>query len=180
MWKRPLRGVVLAAALAGCGGAEAPQIGAPEPSVTDPACPVEVPGTSVSVEDTETGAALVFVTTGDEAAVRQRAGEMARIHNEHHASMGPLPTGNETAEAAGHEHHHHHHGAEGAHGGQAEHGAHAGGGISIHSRADVDAVPGGARVMFIPIPGQAAVLRDELVAHARKLSSGRCATESPK
>ena len=39
----------------------------------DPACPVLVAGTSASVEDTNDGGALVFVTTGDVAQVRKRA-----------------------------------------------------------------------------------------------------------
>jgi hypothetical protein len=46
-------------------------------TVSDPTCPVEVPGTSVTVEDTDKGAALVFVTTGDVAQVRERAKQLA-------------------------------------------------------------------------------------------------------
>ena len=37
-------------------------------------------GTSITVEDTTGGAALVFVTTGDAAAVRTRATAFARMH----------------------------------------------------------------------------------------------------
>lgn len=57
----------------------------------DPSCPVSVPGTSVNVEDTDTGAALVFVTTGDVAELRKRVSAMAQMHNEHHGAMGALP-----------------------------------------------------------------------------------------
>lgn len=53
---------------------------------------------SVTVEDTDRGAALVFVTTGDVNEVRKRVAAMKDMHNEHHAAMGPLPTG---AEASG-------------------------------------------------------------------------------
>lgn len=49
----------------------------------DPSCPLEVPGTSVTVEDTATGAALVFVTTGDTAELGKRASAFAEMHNKH-------------------------------------------------------------------------------------------------
>lgn len=56
----------------------------PAPAVDDdPSCPLVVPGTSVSVEDTNEGAALVFVTTGDPLAVRARAAALAQMHNQH-------------------------------------------------------------------------------------------------
>jgi hypothetical protein len=48
-------------------------------------CPMEVPGATVRAEDIETGAALVFVTSGiyggDIADLRRRVREMADIHN---------------------------------------------------------------------------------------------------
>ncbi|MBS1119664.1 MAG: hypothetical protein H6Q90_1892 [Deltaproteobacteria bacterium] len=53
----------------------------------DPTCPVVVAGTSVSVEDTDQGAAFVFITTGDVAAVRSRASALAAMH-EAHPQMG--------------------------------------------------------------------------------------------
>lgn len=46
----------------------------------DPSCPLLVPGTTVSVEDTNNGAALVFVTTGDPLGVRARAAKLAEMH----------------------------------------------------------------------------------------------------
>jgi hypothetical protein len=49
----------------------------------DPSCPLEVPGTSLTVEDTATGAALVFVTTGDAAELSKRAQAFAEMHNKH-------------------------------------------------------------------------------------------------
>jgi hypothetical protein len=49
----------------------------------DPSCPLEVPGTSLTVEDTATGAALVFVTTGDAAELGKRAAAFAAMHNQH-------------------------------------------------------------------------------------------------
>ncbi|HEY4056199.1 MAG TPA: hypothetical protein VGM39_06295 [Kofleriaceae bacterium] len=49
----------------------------------DPTCPLSVPGTSISVEDTNDGPALVFVTTGDEAAVRHAGQALADMYNAH-------------------------------------------------------------------------------------------------
>jgi hypothetical protein len=72
--------------LAACGGKPAPKPTepmAPTAKTDDPTCPLVVPGTSVSVEDTPTGAALLFVTTGDAAAVRTRAVALAAMHNKH-------------------------------------------------------------------------------------------------
>ena len=155
----------------------------------DPSCPVAVPGTSVAVQDADGGAALVFTTTGDVAAVRQRAREMARMHNETHAKMGPLPTGD--AAGGGHPQRGHDHGAMGgataASGGDhsthsggdhgtagGEHSGHAGGMIQIHSHAVAEDIEGGVRVVFHPEPKQQAALREELAKHAKHLSAGRC------
>lgn len=52
-------------------------------TTSDPSCPLEVPGTSISVEDTANGAALVFVTTGDAAQVRTRANAFVTMHAKH-------------------------------------------------------------------------------------------------
>ena len=74
----------LAVALVACSHSPPPAAPAPAaPATDDPTCPLVVPGTTVSVEDAPDGAALVFVTTGDAAAVRVRAGALARLHNDH-------------------------------------------------------------------------------------------------
>jgi len=71
---------VLVLVLAACGHAAGPA-STPAPVVAgDPTCPVEVPGTSVTVEDTPTGGALVFVTTGDVADLRARCAKFAMVH----------------------------------------------------------------------------------------------------
>lgn len=159
----------------------------------DLSCPVAVPGTSVAAQDADGGAALVFTTTGDVAAVRQRAREMARMHNEMHAKMGPLPTGDAPSGGDGHSHGGHEHGGMGgnqeasagdhsAHGGTDhsahkagdEHGGHAGGMIQVHSHAMAEDIEGGARIVFHPAPDQQTALRDELAKHAQHLSAGRC------
>jgi len=82
-------------AIAACGGKAAPasqtnsQSMAPA-SAGDPTCPLEVPGTSLAVEDTANGAALVFVTTGDAPAVRTRATAFADMHNKHDGPEGAM------------------------------------------------------------------------------------------
>jgi hypothetical protein len=67
-------------ALAACGHAAPPLAPAPAAAHDDPTCPVAVPGTSVTVEDTPTGGALVFVTTGNADELRARADKFAMVH----------------------------------------------------------------------------------------------------
>jgi hypothetical protein len=78
--------------IAACGGSQAAKTTAPQPTAKsdDPTCPLLVPGTSMSVEDTSTGAALVFVTTGDAAAVRTRAVALAAMHNKRDGSASSM------------------------------------------------------------------------------------------
>jgi hypothetical protein len=83
---RILLGLVFA--LAACGGKQPAPSNPTPPTPTsstagDPTCPLEVPGTSLTVEDTATGAALVFVTTGDAAELGKRAQAFAAMHNTH-------------------------------------------------------------------------------------------------
>lgn len=69
----------------------------------DPTCPLLVPGTSVSVEDTAEGPAFVFVTTGDVAGVRTRGTALAAMHNGKSGpagAMGMAISGASTATAA--------------------------------------------------------------------------------
>lgn len=160
----------------------------------DPSCPVTVAGTSVNVEDTDTGAALVFVTTGDVAEVRKRVSTMAEMHNDHHGSMGPLPDG--TGGGGGHEGHdmskmgsgstgHEGHdmskmgsGAAGHEGHDmskmGKHAGHAGGMIGVHSKATSAEVPGGAKIAFIANGGDVGKLQTELRMHAQHFASGTC------
>lgn len=134
----------------------------------DPACPVAVSGTSVTVEDTDTGAALVFVTTGDVADLRKRAAAMAQKHNEHHAAMGPLPDGMDAS--GGHEHHHGH---DADH---ANHANHGGGGsmIGVHSKATPVDVEGGIKIAFISGAADIGKLQGELRMHAKHYAAGTC------
>lgn len=141
-------------------------------SAGDPSCPVAVPGTSVTVEDTDTGAALVFVTTGDVAELRRRVSEIATMHNEEHGKMGPLPTGTETSA--------HDHSAHGGHAGPGEaasggeHAGHAGGMISVHSKAEASGIDGGARLVFVVSSADVGKIQEELRMHAQHMASGTC------
>ena len=172
-----LRPFTLAFALAACGGSSQPA--APkQPTVTtaaDPSCPVTVPGTSVSVEDTNTGAALVFVTTSDVVELRKRVATMAQMHNDQHSAMGPLPDG--TAAEGGHAGHDM--GGGGGHtghdmGGGGSHAGHAGGMITVHSKAGASDVEGGAKIAFTANGADVAKLQGELRMHAQHFSSGSC------
>lgn len=172
--------------LAACGGSSSPKVTTTPAESTAPAddpCPMTIAGTSVAVEDSPVGGALVFATTGDVAALRARVRAWADAHNAHHEAMGPLPTGEEAASAGGHDHH----GGHGGHGGHADHGGgghagHGGGGgpmsIAIHSRATAVEVDGGARLELTAFPDQIGAMRDELRAHAEHLAMGHCAMPS--
>ncbi|MDX2089683.1 MAG: hypothetical protein SFX73_17640 [Kofleriaceae bacterium] len=191
-----LPAVFLSLAIAACGGtAKSTPATTPAPrSATvdsnDPSCPVAVPGTSVTVEDASSGAALVFVTTGDVGAVRQRANAMASMHNDHHSSMGSLPdgkvgghdmsghAGHDMSGHAGHDMSGHAGHDMSGHAGHdmkgGEHAGHAGGMIGVHSKAEVSDIDGGAKISFIANGADVAKLQSELRMHARHLSAGTC------
>lgn len=165
--------------VAACGGSSPSKVTTtpadPVPAASD--CPMDLPGTSVTVEETTTGGALVFVTTGDVAVLREHIGAWMEKHNAHHGAMGPLPTGDEQP-SGGHDHHDHH-GGGGEHGG-GEHAGHGGGGewqtmIGVHSRATSGEIDGGVRLELITFPDQIGALRDELRGHVAHLSSSGCA-----
>ena len=166
-----------ALALGACGGSSQPAATTPPApaAAADPTCPVEVAGTSVSVEDTSTGAAMVFVTTGDVAELRTRVTAMAAKHNEHHGAMGALPDGTGGgSEHAGHDMGAMHGGGE--HAGHDMSGMHGGGGmIMMHSKAEAADIEGGIKVMFTVAPTDVAKIQAELRMHAQHLAGGTCA-----
>jgi len=184
-----LSALLLSLALAACGGSSKGS------STTQPAkpaqagdsmCPVEVPGTSVTVEDTATGAAFVFVTTGDAGELRRRVAAMAKMHNDHHASMGAMPDGT-GAGGGGHEGHDmsgHDMGGHEGHdmGGHEGHdmsghdmGGHGGMMIMMHSKATATDVQGGARLELTVDPANVGKLQGEMRMHAQHMSAGTCA-----
>ena len=184
-----LPALFLLVSLAACGGATSSTTTATttpsaSPTSSDPSCPVDVPGTSVSVEDASTGAALVFVTTGDVSELRRRVNAMASMHNDHHGSMGALPDGNDAG--GGHAGHdmsgHAGHGGTGhdagGHAGHdmsgGTHAGHAGGMIGVHSKAAASEVDGGAKISFVANSADVAKLQSELRMHAQHFSAGTC------
>jgi hypothetical protein len=78
-----MRFLAVLALIAGCKGDPKPTTptGDPKPAADDPSCPLVVDGTSISAEDAEGGAAFVFVTTGDAAAVKARVAKLVELHN---------------------------------------------------------------------------------------------------
>jgi hypothetical protein len=92
-----MRGVALITALAACTSPPAPAPPEPAPPAEPAppralaaaalACPIRVPGTSLHVEDTDDGAAMVFVTSGDVASLRSQIFAMADLHNRIFAAL---------------------------------------------------------------------------------------------
>ena len=174
----------LIAFAAACGGSKlSAQDTKPRSIVAnDASCPVAVPGTSVTVEDANNGAALVFVTTGDVAELRKRVDAMAKMHNDHHGSMGALPDGKD--EHAGHDmsgHAGHDMGSGSGHdmGGHdmSGHAGHAGGMIGVHSKATASEISGGVKLLFVSGGGEVVKLQGELRMHAQHMASGSCSME---
>jgi hypothetical protein len=169
--------LALIALLAACGSSAKSTPTAKPVATDDPSCPVSVPGTSVTVEDTAGGAALVFVTTGDTAELRKRVASMATMHNDHHGKMGPLPDGKDAGGHAGHDAHAGHAGHGGGehagHGG-GEHAGHAGGMIGVHSKATSVEIESGAKLAFVAGAADVGKLQSELRMHAQHLASGTC------
>ncbi len=174
----------LSVAATGCAASKAatstgPSTSAQSTSAADPSCPVTVPGTTVTVEDTATGAAFLFVTTGDPELVRTRATALAAMHNDMHRAMGALPDGSaSTTAVAASSHHHHHSVAATANDNTAPTGPAMvmpmGQMISVHSRATTTNIEQGARVDFISSPNDVAQLQNELRVHAQHLDGGTC------
>jgi hypothetical protein len=145
--------IVFALAVVACGHAasrDATPTPTPAPAADDdPSCPVVVPGTSVAVEDTTDGAALVFVTTGDVAKVRVRARFLALDHSrrELDAQAGKPASEGDSLSAM----------------------------ISTHATAEASDIDHGARVVFKAVkPDDAGALQSELRMHVQHLAGGTC------
>lgn len=125
-------------------------------------CPMQVPGTTVESLDTEDGAGLMFRTSGDLDALRQKVRAMADMHNRMHGAAGRMGT---TEGAPGH-------------GGRHDHGA---GAVQqthpmVPSNAAVQEVEGGIILLLTPRdPAQLDALRahaDQMARHM--VEQGRC------
>jgi hypothetical protein len=140
------------------------------------ACPMQVPGTTVTANDVEGGVALEFKTTGDVAALRQRVQRMQAMH-EHQAGggmmMGGAPSagsgtppgqGENAAPAPGQ-----------AQGGRQMGGMQRGGMMMPPATAAVEDIEGGARLVLRPKdPLQLAMLREHTRMRATRMASGQC------
>lgn len=151
----------------------------PAPSAPPPAQTAHAPGgsggecpmmidpatTQVTASDTSDGIALVFTTSGDVAELRARVRRMADMHNQ----MAGMHGGGTT-------------GPGGMHGG-GMHGGHGTGPMHMHmvpSRASVEDVPGGARLLLVPTdPAQLAALRQQARMHADMMAKGQCPMAAP-
>lgn len=128
-------------------------------------CPMSVPGTKISAADTATGEALTFTTSPDQAPVlREKVHAMADMHNRHHASGD-----------AGH----------GGMGGMMGGGGRAGGGMAAGgmggmqmpppSRAAVEDLPDGARILVTPKdPADLQRLQSSVRMHAEHMQQHGC------
>jgi hypothetical protein len=149
--------IVLVLVLAACGGSShhtatatgtGSGTGSAAPTSGDPTCPLVVPGTSVTVEDTAHGGALVFVTTGDVDAVRTRSKQLAAAKNadDQLAAAGKPVDGMRMADM-----------------------------LSTHATAEAKDIDHGARVeLSASQPDDLAKLQAELRMHASHLSAGSC------
>lgn len=129
-------------------------------------CPMRVPGTTVSVSDTEAGVAVVFRTSGDVTDLRRRVRHMAEMHNRPHAEgemaccRGMMDGGQET-------------------GGTPERGGRGMMGMSrdgmVPATAAAENVDGGARIVLTPEdPSQLGALRTHVHDHAERMAQGEC------
>jgi hypothetical protein len=177
-----------------------PAVNTQPPGATEPVaredggCPIKnVPGMSVSTEDTSDGVAIVFTTTGDVADLQQRVHQLAAMH-EQRGETGPTsvpveesrkppvkegPSGvgaNGRASKDG--------GPITGAGAEAEQqgelvkpvpGAHAM--PTTMSRATVEDVPNGARLIITPVdPRQVETVRDRAKLDAQAMQGGVCPT----
>lgn len=141
-----------------------PATAAPAPAAPRMAeiCPMSIPGTKVSAADTATGEALTFTTTPDQAdLLREKVHAMAEMHNRHHAS------------------------GDAGHGGMAGMGGMAGGGMAggemggmqmpPPSRATVEDLADGARILVTPNdPADLQVLQSTVRMHAEHMQKDGC------
>lgn len=123
-------------------------------------CPMSVPGTQVSAAETPSGEALTFTTTPDQAAaLREKVHAMADMHNQHHAGG-----------AAGH-------GGMmgGGMGGMGTGGGAGGMQMPPPSRASVEDLPDGARIVVTPNdPADLQQLQSTVRGHAQEMQQHGC------
>jgi hypothetical protein len=139
------------------------------------ACPMQVQGTTVQAESIDGGAAMVFVTTGDVDALRERVRNMAVMHESHamrgHAHDMEMTETRRPGSADDP--------AAGAKIGDADDGVSAGGLPQSDMPVDVDTrvedIEGGARLVMIATDASDVdALRNHTEQHAQAMSGGEC------
>ena len=153
--------------VAACGSKQPPPAAtasaAPPTAAQPPAggemCPMMPPaGTQIVATDTSDGIAIAFTTTGDVAGLRAHVRRMAEML----AKMGETDHGC-TAMGSGERM-----GSGDMHGRMM-------GGPMVPSRATVEDIPGGARLVLVPNdPAQVAALREHVRSHVAMMQQGKC------
>ena len=138
-------------------------------------CPADLPGVSVTAQDTQDGSALVFTSnTGNVEALRGRVQNLATLMNNQKANQKP-ESGTNMHEMGPHHTYDHGSGMPQQAPGQVQ-GANQGvSGELVAARARVENIEKGARLVLTPVnPAQLAMVRGFVQEQAGKLSSGDC------
>lgn len=137
------------------------------------ACPAG-PGVQIVTAETPDGVALQFTTTGDVAGLRARVHRMAEMRNRMMGS-GMGMQGGMMGSGGGMQ--------GGMMGSGGMHGGMQGSGMMmrmIPSRASVEDIPGGARLVLTPTdPSQLGALRDHARRMAAMMQQGQCPVMQP-
>lgn len=170
--------MTIAVTASACGGSKPPATEPTANSAVSPhgsgMCPMHVPGTQVSVEDTSDGVAKVFTTTGDVTELRRRVHQMAERHEQMSkdhpmgpggagpGGMGPgMGAGPGPGMGAGHMGDHKHMMAH-----------------AVPSTARAEDIDRGARLNLTPKdPTKLAELRAHVRERAAHMASGQCPME---
>jgi hypothetical protein len=120
---------------------------------------VNMAETQIATSDTDDGIAIVFTTTGDVADLRARVRHMADMHNQMAGGMqgsGMQGSGMQGSSMQGSSMH------------------------MVPSRASLEDVPGGARLVLMPMdPSQLAALRQQARMHVEMMRKGQCPMMAP-
>jgi len=166
-------------ALASALGAAAPSA-TPAP-LADGWCPLIVPGTQVRSEETQDGASLIFTTSGDVEAVRNRVRLLAEHHNASALDGGSMKGhgmahGMYAMTDAGVPPHRNWGEGRMAGGHRRYHDTEGGLMVWVPSQASFDNVPGGARLTLVPASVEdLQPLRARTRWHAQQMTTGPCA-----
>lgn len=119
-------------------------------------CPMMMnAGTRITTTDTSDGVAIAFAATRDVAGLRARVRQMAAMHNRMAEMDAGMQKGGGMQKAGG---------------------MHESGGMHmVPSRASVEDLPDGARLVLVPVdPSQLANLRQEARMHGQMMQRGEC------